>query len=61
MAGMMSTLTAWYHTDKLLYALVSMGTMAVVGVFFGLLMDWLGRRMGADTSSARHHREKVSR
>jgi len=43
----------------MLYSVVSMGAMVVVGALLGLAMDWLGRRLGVDTSTLHHHREKV--
>ena len=55
----MSDLTSLYHNDRMTYALVSMAAVVVAGTLFGLLMDWLGRKMGVDTSVLHHHRQKV--
>ena len=59
MTQLLSVLHAWYENDRSLYAYVSVATMLIVGVLVGLLMDWIGRRAGVDTSALHHHREKV--
>ncbi len=59
MSQLLSVLHAWYENDRVLYAVVSVVTMLLVGVLVGLLMDWIGRRLGVDTSVLHHHREKV--
>jgi len=59
MVRLMSDLTSLYHNDRMTYALVSMAAVVVAGTLFGLLMDWLGRKMGVDTSVLHHHRQKV--
>jgi len=60
-AQILSALSTWYEHDRLLYAVVSMAAMLVVGTLLGVLMDWLGRKLGVDTSALHHHRQKVSR
>ncbi len=59
MTALSTILSQWYENDRMLYSVVSMGAMVVVGALLGLAMDWLGRRLGVDTSTLHHHREKV--
>jgi hypothetical protein len=61
MVRIMSDLTTLYHDDRMTYALVSIAVMLVAGTLLGLLMDWLGRKLGVDTSALRHRRQKVKR
>lgn len=61
MTNLSDFLNVLYEDKRLLYAVTCVVAVVVVGTVFGLLMDWVGRRLGVDTSSLSHHREKVQR
>jgi len=61
MADLSDFLNFLYEEKRLLYAVTCVVAVGVVGTVFGLAMDWLGRRLGVDTSTLSHHREKVQR
>ncbi len=44
----------WYKTDRLLYACVTIGAVAVIGLLFGILGSWIARKLGLDTSRLNH-------
>ena len=44
----------WHESNRLLYAFVTVGTIAVIGLLFGLLGSWIARKLGLDTSRLNH-------
>jgi len=44
----------WHESNRLLYAFVTVGTIAVIGLLFGLLGGWIARKIGIDTSRLNH-------
>jgi len=57
--AIVSILDAWYHEQRVVYAVASVVIMLVIGSLLGLLMDQVGCRLGVDTSHVRHHRKRV--
>ena len=49
-----TVLAQWNENTCLLYALVTVGTIATIGLLFGLLGGWIARRLGLDTSRLNH-------
>ncbi len=45
----------WYESNRLLYAFVTVGTIAAIGLFFGLLGAWIVRKFNIDISRLNHH------
>ncbi len=44
----------WYENSRLLYALVTVGAMAGIGLLFALLGVWVTRKLGIDSSRIEH-------
>ena len=47
-------LEQWHENSRLLYALVTVGAMAGIGLLFALLSAWVTRKLGVDTSRLEH-------
>ena len=47
-------LEQWYENSRLVYALVTVGAMAGIGLLFALLGAWVTRKLGIDISRLEH-------
>jgi len=52
MGQIVEILTDWYHNSRWLYAVVTLGSVLVLGLLAASLGSWLARRLRLDTSPA---------
>ncbi len=49
-----ATVAQWHEGSRLLYAFVTVGTVLGIGLLFGFLSAWIGRKLGIDPSRRKH-------